>query len=66
MVISSTNGGSVKITKIATTASDCFSICFDNEDDIMQVKLMKTMMCEVAATHYYMLTDYVGSLPLPW
>lgn len=51
---------------MASTASDCYPICLDNEDDITKVKLMKTMMCEVAVTHRNMLSDYLGSLPQEW
>lgn len=51
---------------MAATASGCFSICPDNEVSTTKVKLMKTMMCELAVTHHNMLTDYWGSLPQEW
>lgn len=49
---------------MAATVTESFTICLDNEDGIMCTKLMKTMMCEVAAaTHRNSLTDYLGCLP---
>lgn len=48
---------------MAVTASDCVPIHLDNGGDSMKLKLMKTMMCEVAVTHRNMLSDYLGSLP---
>lgn len=58
--------GCNKIIKMAAMASHCFPICLDTKDDIPKVKLMKTMMCDVTATHRNMLTDYLGTLPQQW
>lgn len=60
------SGDCNKTFTMAATTTDCFTIYLDNEDDITRVKLMKTMMCEVAVTHRNMLTDYLGSLPQQW
>ena len=46
---------------IATSAADCFTICPDDEDGGMRVKLMKTITSEVALTHRNVLTDYLES-----